>query len=55
MTTSGLIMMLTWCGIVTIVTGYFFYKVLTAKKKKNLTRIRTMTNGKDCPAANRRS
>ena len=34
MTTSGLIMMLTWCGIVTIMTGYFFYKVLTAKKKK---------------------
>lgn len=25
--------MLSWCGIVIIVTGYFFYKVLTVKKK----------------------
>lgn len=33
MTTSALIMMLGWMGIVTIITGYFFYKVLTLKKK----------------------
>lgn len=26
-------MMLTWCGIVTIVTAYFFCKVISAKKK----------------------
>jgi len=34
MTTSGLIMMLIWCGIVTIVTSYFLCKVLTIEKKK---------------------
>ena len=33
MTTSGLIMMLTWCGIVTFMAGYFLYRVITAKKK----------------------
>ncbi len=33
MTTSGLILMLSWCGIVTFFTIYFFYKVLTTKKK----------------------
>jgi hypothetical protein len=25
--------MLSWCGLVTIATAYFFYKVLTTKKK----------------------
>lgn len=33
MTTSALAMMITWCGLVTIMTGYFFYRVLTNKPK----------------------
>lgn len=33
MTTSALLMMLGWMGLVTLVTGYFFWKVLTIKKK----------------------
>jgi heme/copper-type cytochrome/quinol oxidase subunit 2 len=33
MTTSALIMMLSWTGFVSIMTIYFFYKVLTKKKK----------------------
>lgn len=33
MSTGALVMMISWCGVVTLVTGYFFYRVLTAKKK----------------------
>ena len=33
MTTSALVMMIAWCGLVTIMTGYFFYRVLTYKPK----------------------
>lgn len=33
MSTGGLIMMISWMSIVTLVTGYLFYRVLTTKKK----------------------
>ena len=34
MTTPALIMMLTWTSIVTFFCGYFLYRVLTTKKKR---------------------
>lgn len=34
MTTGAWLMMLVWCGSVTLVTGYFLYRVLTTKKKR---------------------
>jgi len=33
MTTGALIMMIGWQGLITLVAGYFFYRVLTSKPK----------------------
>lgn len=33
MTTSALAMMIGWMGFVTIMAGYFFYRVLTVNRK----------------------
>lgn len=35
MSTGAIIMMSVWMGGVTFMAGYFFYRVITAKPKKN--------------------
>jgi len=35
MSTSAIIFMSTYCGAVTLITAYFFYRVLTTKKKED--------------------
>jgi hypothetical protein len=39
MTTSALILMLTYCIGVTVITGYFFYLVLTTERRKTNKKV----------------
>lgn len=39
MTTGAMILMFLYCGGVTLITGYFFYRVMTIERKRDADEI----------------
>lgn len=47
MTTSSILMMSVWMGVVTFMAGYFFYRVITAKPKKDSEEVSSESDDKN--------